>query len=82
MVTEIRRIQPGEEPSNDLLLTMTDRALEESYQNDQLRKLQQEVSQIPIPLPDSERMSKHSGNRIETGRQVGRYNDLTERAAL
>lgn len=82
MVTEIRRIQPGEEPSNDLLLTMTDRALEESYQNDQLRKLQQEVSQIPIPLPDSERVSKHNGNRIETGRQAGRYKDLTERAAL
>jgi hypothetical protein len=61
-VTETRRIEPGEEPSNDLVLTMTDRALESSYQEEQMRRRQQAVSHIPIPLPDAGLVSKHNGN--------------------
>ena len=65
-VTETRRIQPGDEPSNDLVLTMTDRALEEAYQEEQLRRRHQEMSHIPIPLPDAGLVSKRNGKRKET----------------
>lgn len=61
MVIETRRIQRGEEPWSDLVLTLTDRRLEESYREDQIRRQRQEVSRVPIPLPESEQMSKRKG---------------------
>jgi hypothetical protein len=63
VITETRRIQLGEEPSYDLVLSLTDRALEQAYREDQVRRQRREVSRIPIPLPDDEQATKGKSSR-------------------
>ena len=60
-LVEVRRVRDGAEV-HDLVLTMTDRGLQQQYEEEQAHRLRQQELSVPIPLPD------HSTGGRETAR--------------